>query len=186
MKRNTVGRLMRRWSWIIAGVFVILVSLPMALANESNQAPLQEVATQAAEVTNSTASLRVEPPVVVFTNKRTKKGVWFIGSGLEPGQDVMLVVPGDGFTFNLTWGQLNATPVASGGGAFAVNMEIRPRQAAFLWEEMNTIAMVDPDTREVLATAPLIFCFEQTEEQIAAEEKPERLCKIAADLLPRK
>jgi len=97
-----------------------------------------------------------------------------------------LVVPGDGFTFNLTWGQLNETPVASGGGAFAVNMEIRPRQADFLWEEMNTIAMVDPDTREVLATAPLIFCFEQTEEQIAAEEKPARLCKVADDLLPRK
>jgi hypothetical protein len=167
-------------------VFVLVLSLPIVLANESNQAPLQGVASQAAESTNSTASLRVEPPVVVFTNKRTKNGVWFIGSGLEPGQDVMLVVPGDGFTFNLTWGQLNETPVASGGGAFAVNMEIRPRQADFLWEEMNTIAMVDPDTREVLATAPLIFCFEQTEEQIAAEEKPARLCKVADDLLPRK
>jgi hypothetical protein len=186
MKRHTVlGKVLTRWSWIVAGVFVIAVSLPLALANESN-APLQGVAAQANETTKNTVSLRVDPPIVHLSDSRTRDGVWFIGSGLEPGQDVMLVVPGDGFTFNLTWGQLNETPVASDGGAFAVSMEIRPRQADFLWEEMNTIAMVDPDTREVLATAPLIFCFELTEEQIAADEDPAPWCNAAVDLVPRR
>ena len=187
MKREAFARHVPRSSlFLIAGLLALLVvvSLPVVFAGESKASPVQAPHLQSS--TGRSPALRVEPSMAVFPADRERDGVWFLGSGLEPGQGVHLLVPSGSFTYNLTWGQLDELLVVNDEGAFAASMEIRPRQADFLWTESNTILLKDADTGQVIASAALIFCFPTPEVEEGEEEiDPSPWCDAASPLLPR-
>lgn len=182
MKRREFTAHFPRNVFLMMGLLVLLIValLPLMLTREA-EASLKQTPLPQSPL-GSAPSLRVEPPIAIFPATRERDGVWFLGSGLQPGQGVYLVVPSGSFNYNLTWGELDDPLVVDDEGAFAASMEVRPRQSGYLWTDRNTILLKDADTGQVIASAPLIFCF-PTEE--GSEDDPSPWCDTAAPLLDR-
>ena len=128
-------------------------------------------------------SIQVLPSVVIMPESRTRKGIWILGSGFRPGEEVGLRIIFGGTESDIGLlttirGGPTQGPVANEDGAFATGFEIRPRYDKLLDTAM-TLRAQELDSGEVVATAPLFICHPNAEE-------PEPWCPIAQEMLPLK
>ncbi|MEX2598500.1 MAG: hypothetical protein WD533_02480 [Dehalococcoidia bacterium] len=175
MSRQAVERFGRKyWAVMIAVVAAALMlsALPV-LGRDANEAPPAAPAAQADA--SDSVTLRVEPAIAALPEERDGGGLWFLVSGLEPGQEFALMTTMMGVDSMIS-SMMDQEAVASDEGAAALSWEVRPRFAS-MFDSRSTVSVVDSDTLEVLATAPVIFC------DPAAEE--DSWCAAADPLLPR-
>ena len=171
---------------VVTALFAVGVDpITTALGNPSAQSAQQ-----------STVHFRVEPTVINWPDERERnpeKGFWLVASGLEPGQEVQVQMQwgSSRTTSDLTsWimssaGDAGALLAANDTGSFVVPAEFRPDRMWLFWGSLQsaefgsrTLFLVDAETRDVLATTPIIVC------SPGDRENEENWCALAEEVLP--
>ena len=111
-------------------------------------------------------TLMVNPAFFKYPSAKTGPGgLWFYGSGLEPGQWYTITIEGDGNSANVDALSGNALRQANETGAFAVTLAaIRPVDGHPLdkaWGRRGGVLVAklwDTDTDVLLASTPFVMC----------------------------
>ena len=129
-----------------------------------------------AVVPQTGVGFQVIPPILNYPEGRTRDtGVWFIGSGLEPGQAFTIVVETGGLESELT-NSLIGERIANDVGGFILGMELRQDRQVGLPEQVAgygpvNLRLYNADQSQLLATAPWVWCTgEQTDLWCGAAE----------------
>lgn len=119
--------------------------------------------TDGAVVAQTGVGFQVIPPIMNYPAERTRdQGVWFIGSGLEPGQAFTIVVETAGLESELT-NSLVGERIANDVGGFILGMVLRQDRQVGLPEQVApygpvNVRLYNADQSELLATAPWVWC----------------------------
>ena len=116
-----------------------------------------------AAVAQTGVGFQVIPPILNYPPARTRgTGVWFIGSGLEPGQAFTIVVETAGLESEMT-NSLIGERIANNVGGFALGMELRQDRQVGLPDQVLgygpvNVRLYNADQSVLLATAPWVWC----------------------------
>jgi hypothetical protein len=146
--------------------------LAIALLIPSGTAVAQSA--QAAEP----VSFRIEPAIADLRGNDRGKGLWLMGAGLQPGQEVAVYVTMFGAESDISY-MLTSSPKANAEGTFVTSWELRPTRFARVFGDRMTFQLRDPESQRVLATAPLAVCKPSKDKSKAAP-----WCEAAQALLP--
>jgi hypothetical protein len=193
MKRQALGVTSMNYRALYALLASVLVGLALLLMPGTGRAQSENVA----QAMGPAVSFRVEPAIVDLRSKkkakRTKvkckkkkkkkkckggrgKGVWMVGSGLEPGQKVDVYVTMLGAESDISF-MLRPKPKADAKGWLKTSWEIRPKRFSRIFGDKLTFEFRDSKTQKLLATAPLSVCK-------AGKKNAAPWCGSAKPLLP--
>lgn len=129
-----------------------------------------------AVVAQTGVGFQVIPPIINYPAERTRgQGVWFIGSGLEPGQSFSIVIEIAGLESELT-NSLVGERIANDVGGFILGMALRQDRQVGVPEQVApygpvNVRLYNADQSELLATAPWVWCTgEMTDDWCGAAE----------------
>jgi hypothetical protein len=170
MRRNAMKNLKAQFT----GGVLAAAGLAVALALLVGQTPARAQSGEAAEP----VSFRIEPAIADLRGKGRGKGLWLMGAGLQPGQEVAVYVTMLGAESDITF-MLTRVPKANSEGTFVTSWELRPKRFARVFGDRMTFQLRDPDSLKVLATAPLAVCKPSKDKSKAAP-----WCEASQALLP--
>lgn len=149
---------------LLLGVLMLVAAACSGDPGERGPAgPAGPVGAGGAVVAQTGIGFQVIPPILNYPAGRTRgTGVWFIGSGLEPGQAFTIVVETAGLESELT-NSLIGERIANNVGGFILGMELRQDRQVGLPEQVLgygpvNVRLYNADQSELLATAPWVWC----------------------------
>ena len=119
--------------------------------------------------------------IIKFPPKKVKgTGVWLVGAGFPPGRTLEILMKWKlGADTDLSWMTSDPPVVTDEEGAFAAGWILRDRFTRVMDEKAYTVRVMDQQTGELLATAPLVLC-----NGAKAPEDQSPWCAAAVDLVP--
>jgi outer membrane murein-binding lipoprotein Lpp len=154
----------------------------LAVAQASAQALLEPLAER--RDVGEEPMIKVIPEIWAFPERRlrTAGDVWFVGSGLEPGQWYRITVHHDGGLGEMMDFAEDRVRMANEEGAFAVGTPfVRPGRFFGVpvdWEDPGGVWVVklwDMDTDELLASTPWVVCGSARENEWCEAAEPTAL-----------
>jgi len=119
--------------------------------------------------------------IIKFPPKKVKgTGVWLVGAGFPPGRTLEILMKWKlGADTDLSWMTSDPPVVTDEEGAFAAGWILRDRFTRVMDEKAYTVRVMDQQTGDLLATAPLVLC-----NGAKAPEEQSPWCAAAVDLVP--
>jgi hypothetical protein len=115
---------------------------------------------------SSSPSAHFTPAIVNLPNAKSGEGTWLVGSGFAPNRPLNVRIaggirylPGEYVDTDITY-LMSPVPETNVDGAFASAFGLASRywQRGMISDRPMTVRIVDEETNELLATAPLTLC----------------------------
>lgn len=172
MRTNGTRRFWQKFSIVTALTMFAALSVAVipVLAGDGSAAPSGAAASDIGS--SSAPSAHFSPAIVNLPSAKSGQGTWLVGSGLEPNRALNVRIaggvrylPGALVDTDITY-LMSPIPETNEDGAFAAAFTLASRywQRGMISARSMTVRIVDEETNELLATAPLTLCDPAAEE----------------------